>query len=163
MGSDHVADKSSQDHVENPFPRPGKPISQEGQSCKNIGPFTQGSRPEVHVGQKHKYGNGVPTLKFRIEAQVFLHENIEIYEAPKTHPSGQKHHHVVVEAQPLGKRIIDPFDKQSPWFKSIKPICIPPKTIKIGDGVRSIKLGISPIDQAKKHMVPVHLIQEPCL
>ncbi len=135
MGPNHVTDKASQDHMKDTFPRPRKPVSQKGQTRKNICAFSQGSSPEMHIGQKHKNGNGIPTLKLWIEAQVLLHQAVEIHKAPKSNPGGEEHHHIVIEAQPLRKGIINPFDKQSSGLKSIKPIFVVSITPEIDKGI----------------------------
>ena len=82
----------------------------------------------MHVGQKHENGDGIPTLEFGVEFEVFFEKAIEVHKSPKTNPGAEKHHHVVVKPEPLG--------------------------------IGSVKLGVGPIDQAKKHVVPVHLIEQ---
>jgi hypothetical protein len=124
MGANHVADKPSQNHLKDPLSWPGKTIGQKCETCKNICSFSQGSGPKVHIRQKHKNGNGIPSFKLGVKAQVLLHKTIKIDEAPKPHPSGKEHHHIVIEAQPLSKGIIHPFNKKCTRFKSIKPISI---------------------------------------
>ena len=114
----------------------------------------------MHVGQKHENGDGIPTLEFGVELEVFFEKAIEIHKSPKTNPGAEKHHHVVIESQPLGKGIIHPLDKKSSRLEGVKPIGIPLMAVEIIDRIGSVKLGVGPIDQAKKHVIPVHLIEQ---